>query len=82
MAHFYGTLDGQRGRVSRLGSKSSGLTVAGYSWSGGVVVDIRHNAATGQDIVDVALVPHFSTGKGIKRLLYSGPVDGAPVKES
>lgn len=36
MAHFYGTIRGQRGEASRLGGKASGLTTYAASWQGAV----------------------------------------------
>jgi hypothetical protein len=38
MAQFRGVIAGQRGEASRLGSKSSGLTVHCNGWNGGVTV--------------------------------------------
>jgi len=38
MAHFRGTLEGNRGAASRLGTKASGLTVTANGWSLGVTV--------------------------------------------
>jgi hypothetical protein len=39
MAQFRGTVEGQRGAASRLGGKSSGLTVKANGWHGGVTVN-------------------------------------------
>ena len=36
MARFYGILQGQRGKASRLGSQSSGLNVTAAGWVGAV----------------------------------------------
>ena len=80
MAHFYGTIRGQRGEASRLGGKASGLTVYAASWQGAVRVTLYHHAATDTDYVDVYLTTH--RGAGTERLLYSGPVSGAPAKEA
>jgi hypothetical protein len=39
MAHFYGTLQGNRGgEVTRAGSKNSGLTSYSASWNGAIRV--------------------------------------------
>lgn len=81
MAHFYGTIRGQRGEASRLGSKASGLAVYAASWQGAVRVTLYYNSATDTDMVDVYLTTH-KNGAGIERLLYSGPVSGAPYKEA
>lgn len=40
MAHFYGTLQGNRGEASRLGTKDSGITTYAASWEGAVRVHI------------------------------------------
>ena len=74
MAHFYGTLQGNRGQASRLGTKNSGLSTVAASYQGSVYVDIVHDKKTGEDIVTVAL--HTWFGKGIYRELYCGPIGG------
>jgi hypothetical protein len=38
MAQFRGTVAGQRGEASRLGSKNSGLVVTANGWNAGVTV--------------------------------------------
>ena len=75
MAHFYGTLQGNRGRASRLGSKDSGLDVTAASWEGSVRVYLRHEK--GVDTAFVSLEPWY--GKGESRVLYNGPVSGKPT---
>lgn len=77
MAHFYGSIRGQRGEASRLGGKSSGLTTYAASWQGAVRVSLYYNSATDTDMVDVYLTKH-TNGAGTERVLYSGPVSGAP----
>ena len=42
MAQFRGYLEGNRGGVSRLGGKSSGLTVKADGWESGVKVEAYH----------------------------------------
>lgn len=42
MAQFRGTIHGQRGEASRLGSKSSGLSVTANGWDTGVRVELSH----------------------------------------
>jgi hypothetical protein len=77
MAHFRGTIAGQRGAASRLGSKASGLTVEAQSWQGRVVIDLYHDEKTGQDMAHVYLGTHH--GAGVSRTLYDGPVSGQPM---
>ena len=51
MAQFRGTVEGQRGEASRLGSKSSGLTVTANGWNIGVRVFVEH--IDGRDVIHV-----------------------------
>lgn len=52
MAHFRGTVAGNRGEASRLGSKDSGLFVRANGWNVGVAVSgAAHN--DGKDRFDV-----------------------------
>lgn len=76
MAHFRGTIQGNRGQASRLGSKDSGLRVEAQSWQGKVVVVL--GTKDGIDTAYVTLQQH-SNGKGHRGLvLYDGPVAGMP----
>lgn len=75
MAHFRGTIKGQRGEASRLGSKKSGLTVEAASWQGKVVVRLCADEHGGPDEAVVSLEPHH--GQGTSKELYRGPVGGA-----
>lgn len=80
MAHFRGTVSGQRGEASRLGSKNSGLTVEAQSWEGKVRVELYRletAGSHGQDWCDVTLAPHHGSGKHVT--LYSGPVSGVTL---
>jgi len=49
MAQFRGTIEGNRGEASRLGTKASGLTVTANGWDTGVRVELSHRA--GRDVV-------------------------------
>lgn len=73
MAHFYGTIQGARGEASRLGHKSSGLSVKAASWQGAVSVYLYHD--NGVDCARVSLTTHHNAG--VNRVLYDGPVSGA-----
>jgi len=77
MAHLYGTLEGNRGMVSRLGTKKSGLTTVAASWGGAVQVDLWHDKDNNVDMADVFLIPW--EGKGRWRQLYRGPVSGTKL---
>jgi len=74
MAHFFGHIQGQRGEASRLGAKSSGLSVTAASWQGAVQVRLRHDAATGKDWAHVALASWRGQGRSL--VLFDGPVNG------
>ncbi len=72
MAHFRGTVTGNRETASRLGSKGSGLVVEAQSWQGKVRVHLFHDESTGKDMVRVW--KDYHNGAGVSRLLYRGPV--------
>ena len=74
MAHLYGTVNGNRGLASRLGTKKSGLTTVAASWEGAVQVDLWHDKDNDVDMADVYLIPW--KGRGQRRQLYRGPVSG------
>jgi len=74
MAHFYGTLKGQRGEATRCGSPASGLVTHAAGWGGAVRVELYVDEETGQDFARVNLVPWL--GRGEHRTLYDGPVSG------
>jgi len=74
MAQYRGTLTGQRGSASRLGTKSSGLSAHIASWSGAVDVDLWYDASTDTDMARVTLARHH--GNGTQRVLYEGSVSG------
>ena len=80
MAQYRGTIQGQRGSASRLGSKASGLTTYTASWQGAVRVSLWHDSRTDTDMADVSLTTH-TNGSGSERVLYSGPVSGMPYRE-
>jgi hypothetical protein len=75
MAHFYGTVHGNRGEASRLGTRDSGLRSTAASWQGAVTTTLYD-----QDGVDFARVSLTRwRGKGIHKIIYEGPVSGAGV---
>ena len=53
MGHFYGTVRGNRGEASRMGSKLSGMYAHIRGWSIGVAVELYHDTRTGHDVVQV-----------------------------
>lgn len=72
MAEFLGTIQGNRGEVSRTGSKRSGITANIGSWSGGVYVRLWENERTGTTWCRVTLQKWH--GSGTEKMLYEGPV--------
>ena len=73
MSQFYGTLQGNRGKASRCGSKSSGITTYATSGSGAVRVEVYEDS-TGREMTLVELVKWH--GAGSNQVLYEGPVSG------
>lgn len=78
MAHFYATLRGNRGKASRLGTKSSGMHATVASWQGAVCVRLWHDRATGTDMAAVSLTPWHGAGDNVP--LYAGPISGAKLR--
>lgn len=74
MAHFRGTVRGGRTEASRLGHKTTGLSVNAASWEGAVSVYLYVDERTEQDYARVSLAKH--QGRGTERVLYDGPVSG------
>jgi hypothetical protein len=75
MSHFYGTLKGCRGEASCCSSKGSGVVVHAASWEGAVCARVFHDEETGKDWACVGLTDWH--GRGSRRELYNGPVDGS-----
>lgn len=71
MAHFYGTVKGQRGEASRLGNTKSGLTTKAAGWGGAIRTDVFINEETGEDWYRVTLTPWKGSG-GDSRVLSEG----------
>lgn len=76
MAHFYGTLKGQRGRATRCGTKASGITVEAAGWGGCIRVEVT--AGLAQDWYHVYLTPWKNSG-GESRLIAEGPLRSQPA---
>ncbi len=73
MSHFYSSIQGQKGSVTRCGSKSSGIKTHIYIWDFGIEVRLEHK--NGKDIAYI-----FQTGgsnnKYSKHLLTCLTKDG------
>jgi len=51
MAQYRGVVEGSRGSASRLGHKTTGLTVKANGWHLGVTVDVTYR--DGKDVFEV-----------------------------
>ena len=74
MSHFYGTLQGARGRATRCGTKNSGMTTETASWEGAVRVEVYHDELSDSDRARVSLIPW--RGAGVHADLFDGPIGG------
>lgn len=70
MAHFYGTLQGQRGEATRLGTESSGMTVKAASWAGAIKTTLF--VKDGKDCYRVEQVRHHNAG--VDQVLAEGVI--------
>lgn len=68
MAQFYGHLQGNRGGVSRLGSKGSGIYGHIRGWNIGIKVSGYYDMETDQDIFTVSLTGGSGNSSVIKEL--------------
>jgi hypothetical protein len=76
MAQFRGTLRGQRGVASRLGSKVSGLEANLASWQGAVSVSLW-TTDDGVDMARIELGKHTNgAGAWPPIVVYEGPIRG------
>ena len=80
MSHFYGTVKGNRGEATRMGTKESRLTTYCASWSGAARCCAYVNSE-GVDCVHVELTQWHNAGASPAILLYDGPIDGSGYKK-
>ena len=69
MSHFYGTLCGSRGQVTRQGTKKSGLNVIATSWAGSISTSLYVDKQ-GRDCFIIYQEPWHS--KGIRQKITQG----------
>ena len=69
MSHFYGTVQGSRGKATRCGS-SMGLQTIAASWSGAIKVQLYHDKSNNTDCYQIYLIPW--EGKGEFKEIASG----------
>ena len=74
MAHFYSSIQGQRGEATRLGSASSGITTVAAGWAGAIKVHVHFDETTGLDMYEVRLTPWEGSG-GQSYVIASGVLD-------
>ena len=72
MAHFYRTVEGNRGHTSRLGTKSSGIESCVASWDGAIVTEMYWDDAEKINKFTVRNIPWH--GVGNSDLLLQGIV--------
>jgi hypothetical protein len=72
MSRFYGTLQGNRGKGTRCGTKKSGITTHAAGWGGAIRVKVFEYG--GDDCFLVELVPWHGSG-GKSRLLAVGKLN-------
>ena len=72
MAHFYGILQGSRGEVSRLGTKTSGIHATLASWNGAISVELQYSKEKDSDIFVVRQKPW--QGHGVSENLVAGTI--------
>lgn len=70
MAHFFGSLQGQRGEATRLGSKASGLQITAASWNGAIHVELFER--DGKDYFVVRESKWHGSGK--ERVIAEGEI--------
>lgn len=79
MSHFYGTLEGDRGTVSRQGSKKSGMATTCAAKEGRVTCHVYHKYKTNTDWIQVELDIWEDYHGPI--VLYNGPIGEYKRKE-
>jgi hypothetical protein len=74
MSHFYGIASGcAKTKVTRRGSKNSGLRTIAASWSGAIQVETWHDVYDGRDKFCVRLIDWPS--KTVRAVLAQGCLD-------
>ena len=72
MAHFRGTVKGGRGTASRLGHKTTGLSVTARSWSGEVRVHLYFDDKSKEDHARIDL---YDRSGGHVKTLYHDAIE-------
>lgn len=79
MAHFYAGIQGNRGRATRLGTRSSGIDGFVNGWDTGVSIRASYDHETGKDEIHL----YATHGSNDSSSTYLGKiVDGVFIKSS
>jgi len=76
MSHFYGTMQGNRGEVTRCGTKRSGMETIAASWSGAIRTYLFWDEGIQRSCYEVWEVTWH--GVGINRLIERGTINDYP----
>jgi hypothetical protein len=79
MAHFYGTLQGNRGKATRMGTRKSGIETYAAGWGGAIRVTVFEDEDSKQDCFEVSLVPWQSSG-GDSQVLARGELSAKRLR--
>lgn len=71
MAHFYGTVQGDKGEVSRLGHKRGGLRLKAKGHGGAILVILSHTDENDR----VTIYQDTQENGGKCRIIWEGPLD-------
>ena len=71
MAKYYGTLQGNRGQASRLGSTASGISASVQSWAGSLTVSLDGDP----DAPTVTIARAEGSGRGGKTIFVGSLAD-------
>ena len=72
MAKFFGTVQGGRGKATRLGHKD--LKVTAQSYAGSIIVNLYYNEAEQMDCCEISIGQSSTEFSGYT--MYHGPIKG------
>ena len=78
MSHFYGVVEGSRGKATRCGTKSSGIKVQAAGWHGAVEVQV-FQGINGEDRYHIWAIPWPDNGEHIT--IAEGRLDANDKRE-
>ena len=82
MSHYYGTLNGARGQVTRRGTKQSGIAATLATWGAGIRITLEHDATTNGDTLILEHIPwrDASDADATGRVLLRIPLGALALK--